>query len=328
MILAADVGGTKTVVALLATAGRKLRISAQERLKSADFPSLERLLRKFLAKHNARIEAAGFGVAGPVSAGRCVATNLPWVVNSASLRRALPVKRVALLNDLEAMAYGIEALPASSFAVLNPGCPQSKGNRAVLAAGTGLGEAALVWEGVGYRAVASEGGHADFAPRNELEVELWRDLRARFGHVSYERVLSGPGKVAIYEFLKRTGRGNESSAVTKQLTLRDPSPRISELALLGRSARCVQALNLFMSIYGAEAGNVALKFLATGGIYLGGGIAPSILPLLKRGAFMKAFTDKGRFSAFLSRVPVRVILEERAALLGAAHYVLLPPKQS
>ena len=203
-----------------------------------------------------------------------------------------------------------------------PDAEEPQGAIAVIAAGTGLGEAALMWNGRRYQAVASEGGHADFAPRNELEIELLRYLAKQFGHVSYERILSGPGKVSLYQFLRERRHGEEPPWLTALLAGGDPSPVISEMALNGRSELCAQALRLFVSIYGAEAGNLALKYLARGGVYVGGGIAPTILPLLQDGAFTRAFADKGRLSALLSDIPIRVILEERTALFGAAYYGL------
>ena len=324
MILAGDVGGTKTQVALFRRSGAKLRLVAHRSVRSRRYPGLGAIVKEFLTRARVRPVRACFGVAGPVLNDRSQATNLPWVIDARTLTRTLGLRAVSLINDLEAMAYGALTLPPSAFAVLKRGAAQPHGAIAVIAAGTGLGEAALIWDGRRYRAVPSEGGHADFAPRNELEVALLRSLAKRFGHVSYERILSGPGKVAIYRFLKTSGRGTESARVAAQLAAEDdPSPLISELALSGRSALCAKTLDLFVSIYGAEAGNVALKVLARGGVYIGGGIAPSILPKLKSGAFIRAFTDKGRLKPLLSRIPVRVILEEKAALYGAAHYALL-----
>ena len=320
MILAGDIGGTKTAVALFARRRGRLEPVAQQRVKSREFRSLEELVERFLREQHASVATACFGIAGPVMGGRCEATNLAWVVDAAALQRRFKFRAVVLLNDLEALAYGIETLRPSAVAVLNAGTPQPRGTIAVIAAGTGLGEAALIWDGRRYRAVASEGGHADFAPRTELEVELWRALRRALGHVSYERVLSGPGKLAIYEFLKATGRGREPAWLARRLASGDPTAVVSEVALEGGNALCVKAIELFVSIYGAEAGNLALKLFATGGVYVGGGIAPTMLPKLRDGTFMRAFTDKGRFVSLLATIPVRVILEERAGLFGAAQY--------
>ena len=329
VILAGDIGGTKTHIGCFTAERGTLSLTAERSFPSGSFPGLEAIIERFLAGHPDRVTSACFGVAGPVERGRCQATNIPWVVDAQSLQRALGCDAVWLINDLEAMAYGILTLPTSAFATLNTGQAQPHGTMAVIAAGTGLGEAALVWDGQHYHAVASEGGHTDFAPRNELEIELLRYLLKRFGRVSYERILSGPGKVSVYQFLKDTGHGEEPAWLTKRFAQGDPSPIISEMALNGRSGLCAKALELFVSIYGAEAGNLALKCLSRGGVYVGGGIAPTVLPLLQDGTFMQAFSDKGRMSSLLSRMPVRVILEPRAPLFGAAHYatMLFKPNQ-
>lgn len=321
MILAGDIGGTKTHVALFTVRHGHLTLLHEHRVISRHYPSLEALIKTWLTREHGRVTAACFGVAGPVMNGRCVGTNLPWVIDANVLRRALNVKSVSLINDLSALAYGIETLPPKAFLTLNRGTPQLQGTIAVIAAGTGLGEATLVWDDRRYRAIPSEGGHVDFAPRTDLEVELYRHLRSRFGRVSYERIVSGPGKVNVYDFLKQTGRfGKEPSWLVREFKEHDKSAVISKMALNGRSPLCKKALDLFVSIYGAEAGNLALKTLATGGVYIGGGIAPTILQKLKSGAFMKAFKEKGRLSSLLSRIPVRVILEQKVALFGAAHY--------
>ncbi len=320
MILAGDVGATKTNLALFVQQAGASTPVHQRSVSSQRYPGLEAILKEFLRDHQKEVTSACFGVAGPVLDGRCRGTNLPWVVDVQALQRTLGFEAVELINDLEATAYGIQTLPEQAFAVLNQGHPHSHGTIAVIAAGTGLGEAALVWDGHRYRAIATEGGHTDFAPRNDLEVELLRYLMKQYGHVSYERILSGPGKVSIYHFLKEAGHGEEPAWLMQQLAVEDPSPVVSEMALNGRSELCVKALKLFVALYGAEAGNMALKYLARGGVYVGGGIAPKMLPLLQDGTFLHAFKDKGRMAPLLSEIPVRVILEERAALYGAAHY--------
>ena len=320
MILAGDIGGTKTNLACFQPDGERLTPVAERTVKSADYPGLEAIVELFLRETTLVPTSACFGVAGPVIDGQCKATNLPWVVETASLQRILGLPSVSLINDLEATAYGTQTLPAESFALLQAGQPQPQGNVVIIAAGTGLGEAALLWGNGRYRAMASEGGHADFAPRTPLELELCQYLLKTFGHASYERVLSGPGKLNIYRFLKETGRWEEPAWLTKELANGDPSAKISQFGLSGRSELCVQALDLFVSIYGAEAGNLALKFLARGGVYVGGGIAPKIIKKLTDGMFMKAFTEKGRMEAFLSTIPVRVVLEQKTALYGAAQY--------
>ncbi len=319
VFLAGDVGGTKTNLALFEIARGRLTMRASSRFPSREFSSLERLVVSFLEDHPMRVHAACFGVAGPVVNGRCEATNLPWMIHSKALTRVLKRSPVSLINDLAATAYGIHTLPPRAFATLHLGTPQRGGTIAVIAAGTGLGEAALAWNGRSYQALPTEGGHTDFAPRNDIEVDLFRYLAGKFGHVSYERLLSGPGKLAIYEFLRDTGRGQEPEWLRKRMSESDASAVVSEVALSGESSICVQALELFVSLYGAEAGNLALKMLATGGVYIGGGIAPTILPKLQDGSFMRAFLDKGRLSALLSKMPVRIILDDRAALFGAAY---------
>jgi glucokinase len=316
MILAGDIGGTKTHLALFNGGSREPLHLATYR--SGEHEGLPAMVEAFLADHPADVSHASFGVAGPVQDGHSRAVNLPWTVDADELAAVLGLPDVTLMNDLEANAHGIAALGPEDFAVLNEGEPEAAGHAAVISAGTGLGEAGLYWDGDRHHVVASEGGHVDFAPTNELEVELYLHLAARWGRVSYERVLSGQGLVNIHRFLLDSGRGAESPWMHAELEGADPAAAISRAALEYRSANCVRALDLFVSLYGAKAGNLALTFAATGGVYLGGGIAPKILPRLREGAFMRAFVDKGRFSSFLERVPVRVILNDKAALLGAA----------
>jgi glucokinase len=239
-------------------------------------------------------------------------------VDADQLATLLGFDAVTLVNDLEANALGLGALETKDFAVLNEGVPDADGNTAIISAGTGLGEAGLHFEGTMRRPFASEGGHADFAPRNELEIELLRYLLPQFRHVSYERVLSGPGLLNIYRFLRDTGRAEEPVWLADEMNDGDPSAAITRAALQGKSELCMRALDLFVSIYGAEAGNLALKVKATGGVFLGGGIAPRIIEQLKSPAFMEAFTAKGRMRPLLEAVPVRVILNDMTALLGAA----------
>jgi glucokinase len=323
MILAGDVGGTNTRIAVFDDKGGRLAPTAEATFPSREHGSLEAVLRKFNAAHPLPIDRAGFGVAGPVRHGRCDATNLPWVVDSVLLARELGLKRVELINDLEANAWGIGVLGADDCAVLNPGAPDAEGNMAIISAGTGLGEAGLYWDGKMHRPFATEGGHADFSPRNHLEMELLDYLLKQFQRVSYERVVSGPGLLNIYGFLRDTGRGEEPAWLAEQIRRQDPGPVISQAAMSGRSDLCVQALDLFVSLYGAEAGNLALKVLATGGVYLGGGIAPKIIRKLQDPTFLNAFTAKGRMKPLLQATPVRVILNEKTALLGAARYAAM-----
>jgi glucokinase len=302
MILAGDIGGTSTRLALFDDA---LSPRALEVYRSGGHRGLEEMVRCFLTAHPEPVDRAAFGVAGPVRNGNVEATNLAWPVVGSDLADALGLDRVDLLNDLEANAYGIDALGPDDVAVLNDATPDPAGNVAVISAGTGLGEAMVVRVGNHVHVVASEGGHSDFAPRNELEIGLLRFLAAEHGHVSYERVCSGMGLANVYRYLT----GEEA----------DPA-EVSRAALEDGDETALRALDLMVSIYGAQAGNLALTLLATGGVYLGGGIPPKILPRLEAGGFMAAFRSKGRFSAFLERVPVRVILNDRTALVGAALY--------
>ena len=322
MILAGDVGGTKTVLALFEREGDVLTLTQETVLHSPDYASLEAMLTETL-KPQQRFEAACFGVAGPVVAGRSQITNLPWLLEEAALKSLLGVSHLRLLNDLEAMAYGMLYLGPDQFASLNPDGEQTGGNRAVIAAGTGLGEAILYWDGSAYAALASEGGHCDFAPGTPQQDALLQFLRDRFkGHVSFERVLSGPGIVNLYDFLRETQFAPEAADIPALFEQHDPAAIISQRALEGRDTLCIEALRLFCEIYGAEAGNLALKGLATGGVYLGGGIAPKVLPFLQQGDFLRAFTAKGRFEHLLKRMEVRVALELRVPLWGAAYYAL------
>jgi glucokinase len=320
MILAGDVGGTHTRLAVFTQHERRLCPVVEATYPSRQFADLESLLRQFMAEHPLPIDRACFGVAGPVRRGRVEATNLAWVVEAPRLARQLHVAAVALLNDLEANAYGLAVLAPEDFVTLNAGAADAVGNAAIIAAGTGLGEAGLYWDGTMHHPFACEGGHASFAPNDALQVELLRYLMQEHDHVSWERVLSGPGLHAIYRFLRDTGRGEEPDWLRAQLEQDDPSAAISQAALAGTSALCAQALDLFVALYGAEAGNLALKFMATGGVFVGGGIAPKILTKLTASTFMQAFVAKGRLRSLLQDIPVRVILNEKAALLGAAYY--------
>jgi glucokinase len=323
MILTGDIGATNTRLAFVANEGGRLSIVHHDTYPSADYHSLEQILQAFIAaQHEAPISYACFGVPGPVKNGRCETTNLPWVVDAHSLAQQLHIDAVTVINDLEATAYGVTLLPSSDLVTLHAGAADAVGNAAVIAAGTGLGEAGLFWDGRDYQPFASEGGHTDFAPRDELEIELLRYLITRFGHVSYERLLSGPGLYNIYQFLRDTGRETEPDWLAEELSTQPAPQVISQAALEGRSALCGHALHLFTSIYGAEAGNLALKVMATGGIFLAGGIAPSILPALQAPAFLTAFFAKGRMRPVLEAIPVRVVCNEQVALFGAARCAL------
>jgi glucokinase len=312
--LAGDIGGTHTRLALFDS--DTAHPVTLEVYGSREHDGLEPMLRRFLEAHPADVKRACFGVAGPVRDGYVQTTNLAWPVAAARVADVLGLERVGLVNDLVANAYGIAELSGDDVAVLNAGDPDLGGTAAVVSAGTGLGEAGIIWDGAHHHVLASEGGHTDFGPRDDTESALRAHLAARHTHVSYERVCSGMGLVAIHDFLRLQSDPPPGWLAAE---LRDdPGPAITRAGLDGTDPVCVQALEMLISIYGAEAGNVALKLLATGGVYLGGGIAPRILPKLREGAFMRAFVAKGRFAEVLRRVPVQVILNDRTALLGAA----------
>jgi glucokinase len=325
VILAGDVGGTKTNLGLFTLAEGRLRLVYSAKYHSVDFPSLTAVVRAFLAAAPplaTKIRVACFGIPGPVVGNQASPANLAWRVDGALLAADLQVETVSLINDLVATAEGIPALKESEVAVLQPGAAEPDGNRALLAAGTGLGMALLPRTGSRWVPVASEGGHADFAPRTEEEIALMRHLRERFGRVSVERVVSGPGLFNVYQYLRDALRLPEFPQVREALAQGlDPARVIGEAALAPESCPlCSRSLELFVAAYGAVAGNLALTGTATGGIYLGGGIAPKILPRLVQGPFLQSFTAKGRFVPFLERIPVRVLLDDRTALLGAARH--------
>jgi glucokinase len=323
MILAADVGGTSSRIGLFEVEGERVRSVTEVVYPSRSHAGLDEIVGAFLSSQRAQVARAGFAVAGPIMGERVEAPNLPWTVDARSLARAVGLPAVGLLNDLEANAHGIPLLEDGDFLVLNPGAPGASGNRAVISAGTGLGEAGIYWDGREHHPFAGEGGHADFAPHTDVEMDLLVHLRKRFGpHISWERVVSGPGLTSIYEFLRDTGRGTEPAWLRDALASDDPPAVISRAAQEGTSETCAQALSIFVSAYGAEAGNLALKVLATGGVYVGGGIAPKIAETLQR-AFMDAFVGKGRMRRVLEAIPVRVILNDRTALLGAARWTAL-----
>jgi glucokinase len=328
MILAGDIGGTNTRLAFFeGTAQRPVPVLVKV-FPSRIHKGLEEILQIFLADNHHPLEAAAFGIAGPVHDGRCQTPNLPWNVDSRSVAQCLGLPSAGLLNDLEANAHGIAVLGPSDFTTLSEGAPDSSGNRALISAGTGLGEAGLVAEGEEYRPYPSEGGHADFAPRTETEIDLLRYLWQRFEHVSVERVLSGPGLFNIYQFFRDTRRSEEPAWLAEEIGKRDPAAVISEHALKGSSPICGMAMDQFVSIYGAEAGNLALRAMATGGVYLGGGVAPRILSKLQEPVFMKAFQAKGRLTKLVEAIPVRVIMNDKTALLGAARVAFVACPQS
>ncbi len=343
MIIAGDIGGTKTHLALFDWKKDRVDPLRLESFHSADYTSLEDMLTEFLAPPTApqsiddvaaekgdaveverpaekpqKIDAACFGIAGPVIENRCQTTNLPWVIDGATLAKQFDIPNVRLLNDLEAMAYGILLLRPNEVEILNVGTPPAQNQAlALIAAGTGLGESILFWNGLRYQPMPSEGGHADFAPNNDNEIELLRHLRSSYLHVSYERVLSGPGLHAIYDYV-RDSKKNEPTWLAEQIKAGDPAAAIAEAGLKGQADIAKQALDLFASIYGAEAGNLALKGMTLNGVYVGGGIAPKLLAKLKDGTFMKSFTNKGRYKRLMTSIPVKVVMNQKTALLGAA----------
>lgn len=318
MILAGDIGGTKTNLGLFDIDSGELKLRRLESYPSKNYPGLESIIAEFLGTAGSGSVAAGcFGIAGPVIEGRSVTPNLPWVVASQLLAERLRLASVTLINDLEATAHGIAELKPEELVTLNDGEPEI-GNQALIAAGTGLGAASLFWNGQRHLPSASEGGHIDFAPRDKLEMQLLDHLLAKSSHVSVERVLSGPGLQNIYDFLRGVNFAEESPEVEARFAGRDPSSVIANAAIAQESDLCVKALDMFVSIYGATAGNMALLLKAIAGVYIGGGIAPKIIEKLKDGTFMKSFTAKGRLASLLEAIPVRVIMNDKTALLGAA----------
>ena len=345
MILAGDIGGTKTNLALYDWPAERVEPVRLETFYSADYKSLEEILEEFLTPPKppmllddidgtasseeetesekvpaepVKLTAACFGVAGPVIENHSQTTNLPWVVDGTALAKRFDIPRVQLLNDLEATAYGILLLRPDELEVLNAGNPPKKRQAlALIAAGTGLGEAILFWDGKSYRPMPSEGGHTDFAPNNDYEIELLRYLRSQFLHVSYERILSGPGLHAIYEYVRDTKK-NEPTWLAEKIKVGDPAAEIAEAGLKGQADIAKQTLDLFASIYGAEAGNLALKALSLDGVYVAGGMAPKLIKKLQDGTFMKSFINKGRYKRLLGNMPVKVVMNQLTALLGAA----------
>jgi len=318
MILAGDIGGTNARLAFFDVMNGQFRLVSASVFPSREYAGLDQIVSKFVETSNLHPDAACFGVPGPVRSGRVETSNLPWVIESARLADELNLKKTVLINDLEANAWGIATLGPEDVVSLNQVKGNPVGNQAVISAGTGLGEAGMCWDGSQHRIFASEGGHSDFAPRNELEIELFRYLSGRYGHVSYERVVSGPGLVNVFHFLRDSGRGTEPQWLTDQMVHGDPAAAISRAALDGACALCEQALDLFVSVFAAEAGNLALKIMATGGVYLGGGIAPKMLAKLSGPLFMHAFVGKGRMQPLLEAMPVKVITNDKTALMGAA----------
>ncbi len=314
--LAGDIGGTKTRLAIIEVDGAQARIEREAEYPSRDYAVFADLLAHFLADAGPSRHAA-FGVAGPVRGRVVQATNLPWRIDADALQRQFGFAHCTLLNDLEATAYGLPALGADDLLTLQAGAPDASGNAAVIAAGTGLGEAGLFWDGYRHHPFATEGGHASFSPADELEMALLRHLQQRYQHVSWERIVSGMGLLNLHEFLCLHRHVAAPQWLVDEMRGGDAAAAIAA-ASSGRDEICAETLHRFARLYGAEAGNLALKTMSRGGLYLGGGIAPKILPLLQGGTFMEAFLDKGRMRPLLEAMPVRVILNDRTALLGSA----------
>lgn len=327
MLLAGDIGGTKTVLAVFSTEAGPHTPLVEATFPSGRYRQLEAIVREFLAQHSLQVDRACFGVAGPVVAGSAQITNLPWVMDEASLKQTFGWRSAKLLNDLESIAYAVPILEPGDIHTLNAGQAVPHGNIAVIAPGTGLGEAFLTWEGTRYRAHASEGGHASFAPATDLEIGLLIYLHERLegGHVSFERVCSGLGIPNIYKYLKESRHAEEPAWLAEQLAHASDATPVIVNSALGKTEQCdltVATLTTFVGILAGETGNLALKVLATGGVYLGGGIPPRIIPSLEDPEFLEIFRDKGRFHGMLANMPMHVILNHKAALLGAAAYGL------
>ena len=324
MILAGDVGGTKVHLSLYEFEGGRLKSFGSQKYPAHQFGSLDEVVKRFLGENGGKpetIAAACFGCPGPVREGRLKLTNLPWTLDAHELSRSLGIQHIFLINDLEANGYGIPELAPNKIFTLHAGDADAVGHRGLIAAGTGLGEAVLIWDGARHTPIPSEGGHCDFAARTDREIALLQHLRRKLnGRVSFERVVSGLGIKNVYGYLREVEKLDEPSWLRDRLAAEDPNAVIGQCAEDGSSSICFETMRLFSAAYGAEAGNIALKVLAIGGIYLGGGIAPKILKTLQNGAFVQAFLDKGRLSPLLQAIPVRVILDDTCALLGAAAY--------
>ncbi|MEW6057072.1 MAG: glucokinase [Bdellovibrionota bacterium] len=322
--LAGDVGGTKVNLALCIRRGTKIVVQAQRRYSSAQFKDLSEILLTYLSEVKAdrkHIVRGCFGVPGPVISGRCQTVNLPWILEEHELEEKLRVRPVRLVNDLAAMAYGLRVLEEGvGLTVLRRGIMNPHANQALMAPGTGLGEAILFWDGKRHRVSASEGGHCDFGPQNEEQIELLKWLWDRHKHASWEHVASGPGIYRVYRFLKETGREKEPQALGESLAVpqADPSPIIAAAALRGEPRICVRTMDLWLYCVGAEASNLALKTLSFGGLFVGGGVVPHVLELFKRDAFSEGFDAKGRMTSIVSAIPVYAVTDQHTPIYGAA----------
>jgi glucokinase len=324
MILAGDIGATNTRLGAFETEGNRLQCVVEKIYMSQDHAGLAEILTQFIRTEGIPVHRACFGVAGPVRSGRSKISNLPWIIDSPELAKQLKLDSVGLLNDLEAYAYGIDALDSKDFITLSEGSEDAEGNRAVISARTGLGMAGLYWDGFRHHPFACEGGHADFAPTNELQIELLAYLQKKYGRISCERILSGPGIKNIYEFLRDSHKAEEPDWLRDQMSAAHDVPAlISKLSQEGGAPICDQTMSLFVSILGAETGNCALRYMSTGGMFIGGTIASRNVDRMKDPVFMRSFLDKGRMETLLKDVPVKIILNDDCGLIGAARYTLV-----
>ena len=325
MILAGDIGATHSRLAAFDTEGNRLQCAVEKIYSSGDHKGLAEIVADFTRTEGIPAQSACFGVAGPVRGGRSKISNLPWIIDSRELAAQLKLHSVGLINDLEAFAYGIDALESKDFVTLSQGASDADGNTAVVSAGTGLGEAGLYWDGFRHHPFACEGGHTEFAPKNDVEIELLQYLMKQYQnqHVSYERILSGPGIKNVYDFLRDTSKEEEPVWLKDELAKTPDAPAlISQLALAKKAAICERALSIFVSVFGSEAGNCALKFMATGGVFVAG-IAAKIVASMKEETFMSAFLDKGRMKTLLQEIPVKIVLNDDSGLIGAARFTLV-----
>ena len=324
MILAGEIGATRTRLAAFESEGNRLQCVVEKNYVSQQRDGLSGILADFIKTEGIPVHSACLGVAGPVRAGRSKISNLPWVIDAREVAMQLKLNSVGLLNDLEAYAYGIDGLEAKDFITLGEGVDEAEGNRAVISAKTGLGMAGLYWDGFRHHPFACEGGHADFAPRNELQTELLVYLQKKYGRISCERILSGPGIKNIYDFLRDTNKADEPEWLRTQISAApDPPALISRFALEGKAAICDQTLSIFVSVFGAQTGNCALNFMSTGGIFIGGSIAAKIVPKMKDPVFLESFLDKGRMGTILKDMPVKIVSNDDCGMIGAARYTLI-----
>jgi glucokinase len=324
MILAGDIGGTRTRLAAFDVEGSKLNRVVEKSYPSQEHGGLAEIVASLVKTEGIPVHSACFGVAGPVRGGRCKISNLPWTIDSRELAQQLRLESVGLINDLEAYAYGVDTLQSKDLVTLNAGLADAEGNRAVISARTGLGVAGLYWDGFRHHPFACEGGHTDFAPRNELEIELFRYLLKKYGHVSTERILSGPGIKSIYDFLRDTRKAEEPGWLKDQMDKAQDAPAlIAKTAQEKKAPICEQTMSLFVGVYGAKTGDCALSFMSTGGIFICGIIAARNLSRMQSPAFMESFLSKGRMRGLLQDMPVTVVLNDDCGLMGAARYTLI-----